>query len=75
MFILANRNIILPSAKGEQSFQVKRGFIGEIPDWAADTPYFQALVKDGKIVLPESKKDKDLQEAADKPVTRRKKSE
>lgn len=63
MFIVANRNIILPSADGSQSVRVERGFMGAIPDWAAKTPYFNALVKDGKIAVPKSKKDKDIRGA------------
>lgn len=68
MFIYAKRNVILPSADRSQMHPVRRGFVGEIPDWAADTAYFKALVKDGKIVLPETHKDKDLQQAEEKPV-------
>ena len=66
MFITANRNIVLPSADGTRRFQVERGFVGNIPDWAAKTAYFAALVKDGKIIAPKSKKDKNL-EGAKKP--------
>lgn len=68
MFILAKRNVILPSPDGSQKFQVKRDFIGEIPDWAAKTDYFKALVADGKITVPENHKDKSTQTAAEKPV-------
>lgn len=60
MFIMAKRNIELPSGDGSQKHKVARGFIGEIPDWACDTPYFRALAKDGKIVIPASKKDSDI---------------
>ncbi len=60
MFIVANRNMILPSQDGSQSFRLKRGFMGNIPDWAAGTGYFSALVKDGKITVPKSRKDKDV---------------
>lgn len=75
MFIAAKRNVILPSADGTESYQVQRGFVGEIPNWAAKTPYFDALVKDGKISVPESKKDKDIADAEEKPVRRRKPEE
>lgn len=67
MFILSKRNIILPSPDGLQAIHVARDFVGEIPDWAAKTDYFKMLVKDGKIV-PTSTADKDMQEAAEKPV-------
>ena len=65
MFIVANRKIILPSADGKRKHAVARGFIGEIPDWAAETAYFRALVADGKIGVPQSKKDADVEAAAE----------
>lgn len=65
MFIVANRKIILPSADGKRKHPVARGFIGEIPDWAAETAYFRALVADGKIGVPQSKKDADVETAAE----------
>lgn len=72
MFVVSKRNIILPSPDGSQAFPLSRGFMGEVPDWAAQTPYFAELVKDGKIGVPESKKDKDIAGAEEKPVRRRK---
>lgn len=74
MFILSKRNILLPSPDGSQTFRVSRDYIGEIPDWAAQTHYFQALVADGKIVVT-GKKDKVVQQAAEKPVKARRKAE
>lgn len=65
MFILSNRNIVLPTRNGEESHVVSRGFIGEVPDRFCDTPYFESLVKDGKIVLSKSTKDKDVVKAAE----------
>lgn len=68
MFICAKRNVILPSPDGSQRHPVPRGFVGEIPGWAACTEYFQGLVADGKIVLPAARRDKDLQQAEEKPA-------
>lgn len=68
MFVLSKRNVILPSKDGSRQYQLKRDYIGEIPDWAAQTPYFRSLVQDGKITVPESTKDKDTQAAEEKPV-------
>lgn len=65
MFVLSHRNIRLPSPDGKSSFFIARGYVGEIPDWAADTPYFRALVADGKISVPASTRDKDTQAAAE----------
>ena len=67
MFIMARRSIELPSKDNTQVHPVAKDFIGNIPDWAADTPYFQALVADGKIVVPASTGDKDLAAAEDGP--------
>lgn len=71
MFILAKRSVILPSRDGTMKHNVKRDFMGDIPDWAAETAYFRALVADGKIVIPDSHKDKDTQAAAEDKVTTR----
>lgn len=70
MFIFSKRNIILPSPDGSQSVRVKQDFVGEIPDWAAETQYFRDLVADGKIV-PTTTRDKDTQTAAEKKVKTR----
>lgn len=75
MFIMAKRNIELPSADGSQRHKVTRGFIGDIPDWACDTPYFRALVADGKLVVPDSKKDSDIAAASENPPADDKKPE
>lgn len=71
MFIVAKRNVLLPSVDCSRTYPVVRGFMGEIPDWAAKTDYFSALVRDGKIEIPASKKDKDIVQAVEKPVRRR----
>ena len=58
MFITAHRNVIIPI--GGTAYPISRGFVGEVPDQVAQTAYFQALVKDGKISIPASKKDSDI---------------
>ena len=72
MFIVSKRNILLPSLDGSQVFPVRKDFIGEIPDWAAETAYFQSLVADGKIGVPSSSKDQQVVLEAEKPVRRKK---
>ena len=52
MFVYASRSLLLPSKDHSR-----------VPDWAANTDYFQALVREKKIVLPKSKRDRDLQTA------------
>ena len=42
-----------------------------MPGWAAETAYFKALVADGDIV-PTNRSDKAVQDAADKPVRKKK---
>lgn len=70
MFVMSKRNIVLPSPDGTASVRLVRDFVGEIPEWAAQTEYFRALVADGKIV-PTSKSDKDIQKADEKKVKTR----
>ena len=65
MFVMSKRNIILPSPDGTASVRLVRDFVGEIPEWAAQTEYYRALVADGKIV-PTGKSDKDIQKADEK---------
>lgn len=71
MFIVAKRNIMIPEPNGDTSFFIPIGYMGNVPEWAANTAYFWELVNDGKIVISESTKDKALDEAAAKPVTDR----
>lgn len=70
MFVMSKRNIILPSPDGTASVRLVRDFVGEIPEWAAQTEYYRALVADGKIV-PTSKSDKGIQKADEKKVKTR----
>lgn len=64
MFITAHRNVIIPL--GGKAYPISRGFVGEVPDQVAQTAYFQALVRDGKISIPASKKDRDIAVAMEK---------
>ena len=70
MFVLSKRNLLLPSADGAEVFKVRRGWMGEVPDWAAQTDYFRALLRDGKLI-PTQTTDRALQQAAEKPVKKR----
>lgn len=58
-FIVSNRNIIIPSPDGKTSCKLSKGYMGQVPDWVPETAYFKALVADGKIVLSQSRTDKD----------------
>lgn len=64
MFVLSHRNITLPADDGS-AFTLTRGFMGNVQDKFCNTAYFKALVADGKISLPQTKKDRDIENAAD----------
>lgn len=68
MFILSKRSIIIKSDDGSARYKIAKDYIGPVPDWVTKTAYYKELVTDGKIV-PTSGKDKDLDKAAEKPVT------
>ena len=67
MLVLSKRNIVIPAPDGSTSVRVRRDFLGEVPDWAAETEYFRDLVADGKIV-PTGKRDAETQAASEKKV-------
>ena len=59
VFVMSNRNIVIPSPDGKEFVRLNRGGLCQVPDWAAKTAYFKALAQDGKMVVSENKKDKD----------------
>ncbi len=59
VFVMSNRNIVIPSPDGKEFVRLNRGGLCQVPDWAAKTAYFKALAQDGKLVVSENKKDKD----------------
>ena len=65
MFVLSKRNVIIPAPDGSTAVALRRDVMTNIPEWAAQTGYFQALVRDGKIV-PTGTSDKEGQKAAEK---------
>ena len=66
MLVLAKRNIIIPCAEG--NVPLRMGMVENIPDKLMESKYVKDLIQDGKIVVPPSAKDKDMQEADEKPV-------
>nr|DAH29592.1 MAG TPA: hypothetical protein [Caudoviricetes sp.]DAK02347.1 MAG TPA: hypothetical protein [Caudoviricetes sp.] len=70
MRVIAKRNIILPSPDGSLAYPLLKGYIGELPDWATKTAYFQACADSGWIDLPKSYKDRDVVPLLEKPVPR-----
>ena len=71
MFISCIRNVIVPSPDGCAAYPIPIGYVGDVPDWVGETAYFRALVKDGKIGVPDSRKDKDVENQLKRKPTRR----
>ena len=70
MFVLSKRNIILQTPDGCETVRLARGSLCQVPEWAAETAYFQDLVRDGKVV-PTGTSDKEEQKADEKKVRTR----
>ena len=70
MLVLSKRNIVIPAPDGSTSVRLRAGLMEIVPDWAAETPYFKALVADGKVV-PSGRSDKSAQAASEKKVKTR----
>ena len=66
MFVVSNRNIILPGPNGEK-FRMAKDYMGPVPAWAEDSDYLKALVADRKVILSESGTDKDFARKEKKP--------
>ena len=66
MFVIAKRNIIIPAVEpGVAPVALHKDLFAAVPEWAAQTDYFQQLVKDGKLIVTDHS-DKFTQAAADK---------
>lgn len=70
MLVLSKRNIVLPAPDGSTAVRLRAGMMETVPDWAANTEYFKALVADGKVV-PSGRSDKAAQAASEKKVKTR----
>lgn len=67
MFVLTKQAVLFIRPDGER-FAAPNGYMGDVPDWVAETKQFKRQVADGKIVATESITDKAMQDAgADKP--------
>lgn len=65
MFVVSKRNIILPGPDGEK-FHMPRDYMGPVPAWAEGSAYLKALAADGKVIISDSGKDKDIDTAEKK---------
>lgn len=58
MFINTKKSFKVKADNGTE-FEVRAGWIGEVPKWVEDHWYFKALCKDGSVTAIVSTKDKD----------------
>ena len=59
MFIVSKKNFIFRLSDGA-TFQVRRDYMGDVPDYLQEHPLFQAAVRGGDIMTPESTADKEI---------------
>lgn len=64
MFIVSKKNFIFRLSDGS-TFQVRRDYMGDVPDYLQEHPLFQAAVRGGDIMTPESTADKAIYKADD----------
>ena len=62
MFIVSKKNFIFRLSDGA-TFQVRRDYMGDVPDYLQEHPLFQAAVRGGDIMTPESTADKAVYKA------------
>lgn len=67
MFITSKNHVLIPGTDGREAVRIPRSYVGNVPDWVGGTAYFQALVKDGKIILSEGGKAKRGRKSSSKP--------
>lgn len=67
MFIFSKVKVRLPG-DDENKVTIDRDYVGTIADEYTKSEYFEALVKAGKIVVPESTTDRELQKVAEAEV-------
>jgi hypothetical protein len=61
MFITSRKSVSIPAKSGK--FDIKAGFLGDVPKEVTEHWYFKALCKDGSIAFCESKNDSDIEAA------------
>lgn len=65
MFIMTKQAVLFHRPDGAK-FAAPNGFMGSAPDWIGETRQFREQVADGKIIVTETTKDKEVQKAAEK---------
>lgn len=64
MFINSKINLLVRNDKEE--YKIKKDFIGDIPEWVANSWLVQMAIKSGDVVTPKAKTDKALEQADEK---------
>lgn len=68
MIIKCTKRVAFTHPENPQvNWEMKPGFIGEVPKWVEKDWYFIALCNDGTITEIKSKSDRDIQNAAENP--------
>ena len=65
MFIMTKQAVLFHRPDGVK-FAAPNGFMGSAPDWIGETRQFREQVADGKIIVTETTKDKEIQKAKEK---------
>lgn len=64
MFINSKINLLVRN--GKEKYKIKKDFIGDIPEWVANSWLVQMAIKSGDVVTPKAKTDKALEQADEK---------
>lgn len=64
MFINSKINLLVRN--GKEEYKIKKDFIGDIPEWVANSWLVQMAIKSGDVVTPKTKTDKALEKADEK---------
>ena len=64
MFINSKINLLVRD--GKEEYKIKKDFIGDIPEWVANSWLVKMAIKSGDVVTPKAKTDKVLEQADEK---------
>ncbi len=71
MFVTCRKAVRFTADNGTK-WEMRPGFIGDVPQWVEEHPYFEKLCKDGTITAIVSKKDRDIRKATEKVPNKKK---
>lgn len=58
----------LEIVEGNKKYLIPAGYVGEVPGWVSKHWFFKAAQSDGTISTPKSKKDSEIEKAAEPEV-------